>query len=52
MMEISTYWKAHSLVEYSKNIFSCEVMDGKVIDERYQVLEDSIFYKDRIYLVP
>jgi hypothetical protein len=27
-------------------------MDGKVIDDRYQVLDDVIFYKDRIYLVP
>jgi hypothetical protein len=44
-------WKAHLLVEYSKNKFSCEVMDGKVIDDRYWVLDDVIFYKDRIYMV-
>jgi hypothetical protein len=52
MMDISTDWKAHLLVEYSKNKFACEVMDGQVIDERYRVLDDVIFYKDRIYLVP
>jgi hypothetical protein len=47
MMDISTDWKAHLLVEYSKNKFACEVMDGQVIDERYWVLDDVIFYKDQ-----
>jgi hypothetical protein len=49
---VCTDWKAHLLVEYSKNKFACEVMDGQVIDDRYRVLDDVIFYKDRIYLVP
>jgi len=35
LMDISTYWKAQLLVEYSKNKFTCEVMDGQVVDERY-----------------
>jgi hypothetical protein len=39
-------------VEYSKNKFACEVMDGQVVDDRYRVLDDVIFYKDQIYLVP
>jgi hypothetical protein len=52
MMDICTDWKAHLLVEYSKNRFSCEVMDGQVVDDRYRVLDDVIFYKDQIYLVP
>jgi hypothetical protein len=52
LMDISTDWKAHLLVEYSKNKFACEVLDGKVVDERYKVLDEVIFYKDRIYLVP
>jgi hypothetical protein len=51
MMDIYTDWKAHLLVEYSKNKFACEVMDGKVIDDRYRVLDDVIFYKNQIYLV-
>jgi hypothetical protein len=29
LMEISTDWKSHLLVEYSKNKFTCEVMDGR-----------------------
>jgi hypothetical protein len=50
MMDICTDWKAHLLVEYSKNKFSCEVMDGQVVDDRYRVLDNVIFYKDWIYL--
>jgi hypothetical protein len=42
----------HLLVEYSKNKFVCEVMDGQVVDDSYRVLDDAIFYKDQIYLVP
>jgi hypothetical protein len=52
MMDICTDWKAHLLVEYSKNKFACEVLDRQVVDDRYHVLDDVIFYKDRIYLVP
>ena len=39
-------------MEYSKNKFACEVMDGKIQDDRYRVIEDFIFYKGRVYLVP
>jgi hypothetical protein len=51
-MEISADWKSHLLVEYSKNKFACEVLDGQVQDDRYRVIDDVIFYKDRVYLVP
>jgi len=30
LMEISADWKSHLLVEYSKNKFACEILDGKV----------------------
>jgi hypothetical protein len=43
MMDICIDWKAHLLVEYSKNKFSCEVMDGQVTNDRYWVLDDVIF---------
>jgi hypothetical protein len=52
LMEISVDWKSHLLVEYSKNKFACEVMDGMIQDDRYRVIDDVIFYKDRVYLVP
>jgi hypothetical protein len=48
MMDICTDWKAHLLVEYSKKKFACKVMEGQVMDDRYQVLDDIIFYKDQI----
>jgi len=48
MTEIS----AHLLVEYSKNTFACEFMDGKIQDNKYKVIDDAIYYKDRISLVP
>jgi hypothetical protein len=51
MMDICTDWKAH-LLEYSKKKIACEVLDGQVVDDKYQVLDDVIFYKYQIYLVP
>jgi len=27
-------------------------MDGKIQDDRYTVIDNVIFYKDRVYLVP
>jgi hypothetical protein len=45
-------WKSQLLVEYSKNKFACELMDGQVQDERFQVRDDLIYYKERIFLVP
>lgn len=52
LMKISADWKYHLLVEYSKNKFACEVMDEQIHDDRYRVIDDVIFYKDRVYLVP
>jgi hypothetical protein len=51
LMEILADWKSHLLVEYSKKKFSYEVMDGKIQDDRYRVIDDVIFYNDRVYLV-
>jgi hypothetical protein len=52
LSEISTDWKSELLVEYSKSKFAFEVMDNRVQDDRYKVVDDIIYYKDRIYLVP
>jgi hypothetical protein len=51
-MDISSDWKSNLLVEYSKNKFACELLDGQVQDDRYRVVYDVIYYKGRIYLVP
>jgi hypothetical protein len=52
MFEISAEWKSHLLVEYSKNKFACESMDGQVKDDRYKLVDNIICHKGRIYLVP
>jgi hypothetical protein len=52
MTDISVDWKAHLLVEYSKNRFACELMDGKVQDDNFRIMDDIIYYKGRIFLVP
>jgi hypothetical protein len=43
MTDIPVDWKACLLVEYSKNKFSCEVMDGQVIDENFQIMDNIIY---------
>jgi hypothetical protein len=52
MTDISVEWKAHLLVEYLKNKFSCEIMDGHVVDDNFRILDDIIYYKGQIFLVP
>ena len=51
LMSISTDWRALLLVEYSKNKFDCELLDGQVQVDRYRIIDDIIYYKSRIYLV-
>jgi hypothetical protein len=48
LMEISAYWKSYLLVKYSKNKFACELMDGQIQDDQYRVIDNVIFYKDRV----
>jgi hypothetical protein len=45
-------WKALILVEYSKKRFACKILDVQASDDRYGVIDNIIYYKDRIYLVP
>ena len=52
LMSISTDWRALLLVEYSKNKFTCELLDGQIQDDRYRIVDDIIYYKNMIYLVP
>ena len=42
MTKISTNWKSILLVEYSKNTFSCELMEGTIQDDRYRVADEII----------
>jgi hypothetical protein len=52
MTDILVDWKAHILVEYSKNIFACELMDGQVKDDNFRIMDDIIYYKGQIFLIP
>ena len=40
LMSVDTDWKAQLLVEYCKDHFTCEILDGQVIDERYRVMDE------------
>ena len=52
LMSIFKDWRSLLLVEYSKNKFACELLDGQIQDDRYRIIDDIIYYKGRIYLVP
>jgi hypothetical protein len=39
-------------VEYAKDQFACQLMDGKIQDDNFRVINDLIYYKGRIFLVP
>lgn len=53
LLLVSIYhdWKAHLLVEYSKDRRVCEIMEGNYADERYRVMDEVIYYKGCIFLV-
>jgi len=43
LMSIMPDWETQLLVEYSKDRFTCEVLDGTVIDDRYRVMNEVIY---------
>ena len=45
-------WKIQLAIEYYKDQFSCEFLDGANHNEEYKVHDDLIYYKNRIFLVP
>jgi len=49
-MSLDTDWRARLLVEYCKDRFACEVLDGQVADDRYRVVDEIMYYRDRIFL--
>jgi hypothetical protein len=49
---VSCDWKSYLLVEYSKDWFSCKLMEGHIHDDIYRVVDDIIYYQGSIYLVP
>jgi hypothetical protein len=52
MTGVSVDWKDHLVMEYAKDQFACQLLDGQVQDDNFKVMNDLIYYKDRIFLVP
>ena len=50
-MDIAKNWKDMLLVEYAKDKFACDVLDGIMGDDKYIILNWMISYKGIIYLV-
>ena len=38
------------MVEYSKDRFACEILDGQVTDDRYRLMDEVIYFRDQIFL--
>ena len=50
LLSIDPYWRSQLLVEYSKDIFSCRILDGQLLDGRYTLRDGVIYYQSRIFL--
>ena len=48
LMSLDADWRARILVEYSKDRFACKVLDGQMTDDRYRVIDEIIYYRDKI----
>jgi hypothetical protein len=51
MIDVSVDWKDHLVMEYAKNQFACQVMDGQIQDDNFRIIDGLIYYKGRIFLV-
>jgi hypothetical protein len=49
---VTADWKDHLVMEYTEDKFACHLLDGQVQDENFKVINDLIYYKDQIFLVP
>jgi hypothetical protein len=52
MTGVSVDWKDHLAMEYAKDQFACQLLDGQIQDDNFKVMNDLIYYKDCIFLVP
>jgi hypothetical protein len=39
-------------MEYAKDQFTCHLLDGQVQDDKFRIINDLIYYKGQIFLVP
>ena len=47
---LDPYWKSQLLVEYSKDLHTCMILDDLLHDDRYTILDGVIYYHGRIFL--
>ena len=47
---LDPYWESQLLMEYSKDLFTCKVLDGKAMDRKYKVVNGIIYVHGQIYL--
>jgi hypothetical protein len=52
MTGVSVDWKDHLAMEYAKDQFACQLLDGQIQDDNFKVMNDLIYCKDCIFLVP
>ena len=52
LTSISTDRKVSIILEYAKDSFATKILDKLVDDNRYKVVDELIYYKNRIFLVP
>ena len=50
LWRIDPYWKSQLLVDYSKDIFTCMILNDQLQEEGYSVRDEIIYYHGRIFL--
>ena len=50
LWRIDPYWKSQLLVDYSKGLFTCMIIDDQLHEEGYLVQEEVIYHHGRIFL--
>ena len=52
LTSISIDWKVSIILEYAKDSFATKILDNLVDDNRYKVVDEIIYFKNRMFLVP
>ena len=48
---LDPYWDSQLMMEYSKDLFTWEIIKGEVVDERFKVVDGVIYFHNLILLV-
>lgn len=52
LTSISVDWKVSIILEYAKDSFATKILDKLVDDHKYKVVDELIYYKNGMFLVP